>query len=216
MSRYRFECIDKITGRSMKLTAEGLGSDDAASKIWTIGFITSNPEECPFKLDPTMEYKVDQEMWDSLQTKQADRRLIGKVYNAWMSQTDLGLMLSSLDTDSHLYDRHWLLSILALETFSQRKENSVCNEVREQICWQWVVERKELALASLKFEEQRIIDYWGYDLPKPSSIERLRIELAGEGEYERAAQVCDLIKTIPCRVEDAEWYGGQAEKYRAK
>jgi len=208
--------MDKLTGQSIKLTAEGHGSDEAASKIWDIGFLTTNPEPNPWQSDPTFEHKVDSDMWEDLEIKQADRRLVGKVFEAWMTQDDIGLMLNALDTESHPFDRHWLLSILAVETFKQRKKNPVCNEVRDSVCWQWVIERKELSLAAVKCEEQRIIDYWGHDLPKPAAIERLRIELAGDGEYERAAHVCDLIQTIPCRVENAEWYKIQAEKYRVK
>jgi hypothetical protein len=214
--RYRFTCIDKLTGHTMKLCAEGDTEDEAASKIWDIGFLTSKCKLCPWVEDETLEPKMDDETWDLIYEHSgsgfiSNKRLIGKVCEITFMQEDADTndLLKLYNTRCDLIDRHSYLNQLVRIANRGKADPSFCS-LLEMFCWQWIVERDEIAERVLEGGLPADKREYMYEV---DAVNRLRILLDAP---ERAAQVCDIALSMKYPPQDCAKLQRMAIRYRKK
>ncbi|MFG0300679.1 MAG: hypothetical protein ACF8K1_13880 [Phycisphaerales bacterium JB047] len=200
LKRFRFLSTDKITGRVFKLCAEGESEDLAAERIWNLGFLISSSEPCPWIHDPTLKPKmklIGEEFTEDPNHLEGNVRAV--------NSAEFGECVKQFNTESHPFDRHWMLCNLVSQT--ERSKEPSLQMLCELFCWQWMVERESLYLAIVN--EDKLWRDRGFG-PEVNAIDRLRIMHDGE----RAAQICEYASGISFPVANRGWLLKKAKDYR--
>jgi len=201
LNRFRFVSMDKLTGRTFKLCAEGETEDAAAEKIWDIGFLISKSEPCPWVPDPTLKPRTGFRGEDWYEDS---NHLEGRVRA--VRSAEFVECVKEINTESHPFDRYWMLCNLVSKT--ERSKNPNHQMFCELFCWQWMVERESLYLAVVNEDE-----FWrkrGFG-PEVNAIDRLRIMHDGE----RAAQICEYAAGLSFPIANRGWFLKRANDYRS-
>lgn len=210
MNRWRFNAVDRTTGRSHVLTAEGT-TEEAAAALVRLGFAPGPAVSAAWRLRPGMDARWTPRLtWEPSEFSARGGEWVPASDGAFVG--DLGV--TNLDDRLHPGTRHFLLQSLAEHLGSGRDAADSKAKLAESVCWQWMIEAGDLLAAVSLLQDGGAGLVWR--APRVAVPKRLCILLERFGNRNRIVDVADHALRLRLAESDRADLEKRAEKQRDK